>query len=154
MHIRTVSLQDAEPLAALLQESGWFESRQHEPLDAASRRVRAHIEQGLADTSHTIFVALASEGTLGGYASVHWLPYLLLTGPEGLVSALFVHDATRGQGVGRQLLEKIQAEAPARGWARFSLIHFRHRESYQRQVYEKGGWAERPEAANCVYKIP
>ena len=37
---------------------------------------------------------------LVAYAAVHWLPYLILRGPEGFVSELFVDQAARGQGVG------------------------------------------------------
>ena len=84
---------------------------------------------------------------------MHWLPYLFLKGPEGYVSELFVRESARGQGVGGELLRKIETEARARGCARLSLINLRNRESYMRQFYVKAGWEERAEAANFVYRI-
>ena len=153
VQIRKASAQDAQSLAELLKDIGWFESFKSEPIEVASQRVRLHIEQCLADNSHLIFVAEAADGAIVGYGSVHWLPYLFLQGPEGLVSELFVRESARGQGVGRELLRNIETEARARGCARLSLINLRNRESYMRQFYVKAGWEERPEAANFIYRI-
>jgi GNAT superfamily N-acetyltransferase len=151
--IRKIKVQDALQLAELLRDIGWFESFKSEPIEAASQRVRLHIEQCLADNSHSVLVAETSSGQIVGYGSVHWLPYLFLEGPEGLVSELFVRESARGQGVGRELLRNIETEARARGCARLSLINLRNRESYMRQFYVKAGWEERPEAANFIYRI-
>jgi len=153
IQIRQVSAQDAPQLAELLREIGWFESFKSEPLEVAIQRVRLHIEQCLADNSHSILVAEARDGAIVGYGSVHWLPYLFLQGPEGLVSELFVRESARGQGVGRELLRNIETEALARGCVRLSLINLRNRESYMRQFYVKAGWEERREAANFIYRI-
>ena len=153
VQIREASAQDAPQLAELLKDIGWFESFKSEPLGVASQRVRFHIEQCLADNSHSIFVAEVRDGAIIGYGSVHWLPYLFLQGPEGLVSELFVRESARGQGVGRELLRNIETEARARGCARLSLINLRNRESYMRQFYVKAGWEERREAANFIYRI-
>jgi len=153
VQIRKASAQDAQSLAELLKDIGWFESFKSEPIEAASQRVRLHIEQCLADNSHSIFVAEARDGAIVGYGSVHWLPYLFLQGAEGLVSELFVRESARGQGVGRELLRNIETEARARGCVRLSLINLRNRESYMRQFYVKAGWEERPEAANFLYRI-
>jgi GNAT superfamily N-acetyltransferase len=153
IQIRNASPQDAPELALLLKESGWFELFKNEPIEEASRRVRSHIEQCHADSSHSIFVAGSSDGALVGYGSVHWLPYLFTRGPEGFVSELFVRESARGQGVGRELLQAIEQEARTRGCVRLSLINLRNRESYQRQFYIKAGWEERGEAANFIYRL-
>jgi GNAT superfamily N-acetyltransferase len=153
VQIREASTQDAQLLAELLKDIGWFESFRNEPFEAVSRQVRLHIEQCLADNSHSIFVAEPRDGKIVGYGSVHWLPYLFLKGPEGYVSELFVRESARGQGVGGELLRKIETEARARGCARLSLINLRNRESYLRQFYVKAGWEERAEAANFIYRI-
>ena len=151
--IRKISVQDAPQLAELLRDIGWFDSFKSEPIEVATRRVRLHIERCLADDSHSIFVAEEPDGTIVGYGSVHWLPYLFLQGPEGYVSELFVRESARGQGVGRELLQQIEADARGRGCTRLSLINLRSRESYMRQFYVKAGWEERPEAANFIYRI-
>jgi GNAT superfamily N-acetyltransferase len=153
LQIRQVSTDDAPQLAELLREIGWFASFKNEPFEAVSRQVRLHIEQCLTGNSHSIFVAESRDGEIIGYGSVHWLPYLFLKGPEGYVSELFVRESARGQGVGGELLRKIETEARARGCARLSLINLRNRESYMRQFYVKAGWQERTEAANFVYRI-
>ena len=151
--IRKISVQDAPQLAELLRDIGWFDSFKSEPMEVATRWVRLHIERCLADDSHSIFVAEEPDGTIVGYGSVHWLPYLFLQGPEGYVSELFVRESARGQGVGRELLQQIEADARGRGCTRLSLINLRSRESYMRQFYVKAGWEERPEAANFIYRI-
>jgi GNAT superfamily N-acetyltransferase len=153
VQIRKVNPQDAPQLALLLKEIGWFELFKNEPTKKASQQVKTHIEQCLADKSHSIFVAESSDGSIIGYGSVHWLPYLSLDGPEGFVSELFVRESGRGQGVGRRLLQAVETEARARGCARLSLINIRNRESYRRRFYAKGGWEERAEAANFIYLI-
>jgi GNAT superfamily N-acetyltransferase len=153
VQIRTANAEDAQSLAELLKDIGWFESFKNEPIDTATRRVRRHIEQCLADNSHSIFVAQAPDGAIVGYGSGHWLPYLFLQGPEGYVSELFVRESARGQGVGKELLRKIETEAQARGCSRLSLINLRNRESYMRQFYVKAGWEERSDAANFIYQI-
>jgi GNAT superfamily N-acetyltransferase len=150
---RKVKVQDAADLAELLGEIGWFESFKNEPFETVIQQVRLHIEQCLADNSHSIFIAEPRDGKIVGYGSVHWLPYLFLKGLEGYVSELFVRDSARGQGVGRELLRTIETEARARGCARLALINLRNRESYTRQFYVKAGWEERPEAANFIYRI-
>lgn len=88
-----------------------------------------------------------------GYTAVHWLPYLILSGPEGYVSELFVAEAARGMGVGKALLTAVKRTAAARGCSRLQLLNMRNRESYQRRFYEKDGWQEREQAANFVYPI-
>ena len=153
IQIRKLTTQDAPRIAELLKEIGWFETFKGEAIAVASQRVRLHIEQCLADNSHSTFVAESADGKIVGYGSVHWLPYLFLQGPEGYVSELFVRESARGQGIGRELLKTIEAEAKTRGCVRLSLINLRNRESYMRQFYVKAGWEERPDAANFIYRI-
>ncbi|HXV83578.1 MAG TPA: GNAT family N-acetyltransferase [Candidatus Binatia bacterium] len=153
MQIRKAKAEDAPQLAELLRDIGWFDSFKSQPIELVSQQVRLYIEQCLADDSHSIFVAEERDGAIVGYGSVHWLPYLFLPGPEGLISELFVRESARGQGVGRELLQKIETEARGRGCARLSLINLRSRESYMRKFYVKAGWEERSEAANFIYRI-
>jgi GNAT superfamily N-acetyltransferase len=153
INIRKIRIQDAEPIAELLKDVGWFELLAHEPLEATRCRVESHIEQCLADNSHTTLVAELSDGAVAGYVSAHWLPYLFLSGPDGFVSELFARDFARGRGIGTKLLHTIETEARARGCPRLSLINLRTRDSYQRQFYVKAGWKERVEAANFIRAI-
>lgn len=151
--IRNATLDDARQLALLLQGIGWFEAFNSGDIEPSRARVEARLTQCLADPSHSVFVAEWPAGEIAGYGSVHWLPYLFMSGPEGYVSELFVRASARGRGVGGKLLKVIEAEARARGCQRLSLINLRSRESYQRQFYIKAGWTERSEAANFVYPV-
>ena len=104
-------------------------------------------------TAILILVAQTPGGEIAGYCAVHWLPYLILAGPEGYVSELFIQEQFRGQGIGGQLLNAIKAEAQKRGCSRLMLLNIRTRNSYQRQFYPKHGWEERPDAANFILQL-
>ena len=152
--IRKAEVGDVQAITALLRGmSNLFSQISAETPVETQQRVARHLTLCLADDSHSVYVAESAIGDLSGYVSVHWLPYLILAGPEGYVSELFIAETCRGQGVGRQLLDAVVAEARERGCARLMLLNMRHRESYQRQFYSKQGWKEREEAANFVYPL-
>jgi GNAT superfamily N-acetyltransferase len=153
IQIRRAETKDAHGIAELLRSLGWFAHINREMPQITQARVVKHLALFNADDSHSVFVALPPTGEIVGYSAVHWLPYLILTGPEGYVSELFVHDSYRSEGIGRQLLEAMKAEAQERGCSRLMLINLRKRESYQRRFYQKQGWEEREEAANFVYHL-
>jgi GNAT superfamily N-acetyltransferase len=152
MQLRKATIEDAAPLALLLRQIGWFEAFKSESVDDSIRRVRSELELCLADGSHSVYVAQTDDRIIG-YVSVHWIPYLFMSGPEGYVSELFVRNSERGQGVGTQLLQVVTAEARSRGCSRLALTNLRHRESYQRQFYTKAGWTECDDAARFVYPM-
>ena len=152
--IRKAQPGDAMGIAAILRELEWVTRFDAESIEATAQRVAHHLELCHADDSHTVYVAETEGGEIAGYAAVHWLPYLLLLGPEGYVSELFIRAAERGQGIGTQLLETVKEEAKARGCARLMLLNMQERESYRRGFYKKQGWEERPDAANFVYRLP
>jgi|SRR5579859_1674298 len=153
IRIRAAVPADAPRLAELLRSIGWFTQINEESEASTRANVLAQLNRCLADSSHTISVAETSQGELVGYVSVHWLPYLLHSAPEGYVSELFIHESARGQGIGTHLLNSVVEEARALGCYRLMLVNMRTRESYQRDFYKKLGWEERPEAANFVYYL-
>jgi GNAT superfamily N-acetyltransferase len=81
------------------------------------------------------------------------LPYLVLNGPEGYLSELFVREPERGKGIGRRLMEVIEVEARARGCSTLMLVNSRSRESYRRGFYKELGWDEREGVANFIYRL-
>jgi GNAT superfamily N-acetyltransferase len=105
--------------------------------------VQSHLDQNLADESHSIYIAADEDGAFLGYCAVHWLPYLFLSAPEGYISELFILEQGRGQGLGGRLLEAVEEEARSRGCSRLQLINGRDRESYRRGFYTKHGYEER-----------
>jgi len=152
MAIRRATAADAQPLAELVRRLEGFDWLRDEPGEDTTGRVADHLALCLADGSHSLYVAEAS-GRLAGYVSVHWLPYLILRGPEGYVSELFLAPDARGQGIGTQLIETVVAEARARGCYRLQLINSRARESYRRDYYRKRGWEEREQMASFVLML-
>jgi GNAT superfamily N-acetyltransferase len=155
--IRRAVPEDAGALARLLRSIGWFRRMENETEEVTARHVGVELLRCLADDSHSIYVALSTaasdDSAVVAYVAVHWLPYLIKTGPEGFISELFVHESVRGQGLGRALLDTVIAEAVARGCSRLQLINFRERESYERGFYTKTGWEERPTAASFIYDL-
>ncbi len=153
IQIRKAQAADVPALTELLRSLGLFAHINAETPQVTEERVRKHLALCLSDDSHLILVAQFLEGELAGYCAVHWLPYLILAGPEGYVSELFIHEQFRGQGIGAQLLEAVRSEAQKRGCARLMLLNMRKRESYQRGFYSKHGWEERPDAANFILPL-
>jgi len=148
--IRVAQDVDAAGIAELLRQTGLWERIKAQTPEETTAQVLRHLHLCLADNSHSIFVAVDENNDVAGYIAAHWLPYLFLAGPEGYVSELFIHPEGRGQGLGRQLLDTIKAEARQRGCVRLSLLNARQRESYMRGFYQKQGWQERDHMANFV----
>jgi GNAT superfamily N-acetyltransferase len=150
--IRPANTGDIPGITDILINLGWFDYLSSAPLEAAQRQIGNHLALCMSDDSHTVYVA-EEGGRVEGYASVHWIPFLFLTGPDGYISELVVSDPNRNQGIGTQLLKKIKEDAIKRGCSRLSLVNNRRRESYQRGFYQKHGWIERTDMANFVFKI-
>jgi GNAT superfamily N-acetyltransferase len=152
--IRTVQHRDAEEIAGIIREVGWFDYLISESPALTAERIREYIDLCLvADECHSAFVAENEQQQVVGYISVHYLPYFFLPGPEGYISELFISLKARGQGVGTALLEHLIAEARKRGCVRLTLINSRTRDSYKRKFYEKHGWRERTEVAAFVLPL-
>jgi GNAT superfamily N-acetyltransferase len=150
--IRPANERDIPGITDILMNLGWFDYLSSAPLEVAQAQIGRHLALCMSDESHTVYVA-EEGGSVEGYASVHWIPFLFLTGPDGFISELVVSDPNRGHRIGSQLLEKIEEDAIKRGCSRLSLINSRGREAYQRGFYQKRGWTERKEMANFIFKI-
>jgi GNAT superfamily N-acetyltransferase len=151
--IRRAVLEDAARITKLVISIGWFQWMKDKGPDEIQARLSEHLALCLKDESHSVYLAENENGAIAGYASVHWNPYLIHSGPEGYVSELFVDGCERGQGVGARLLETMVQEARSRGCARLLLLNVRTRESYERGFYRKHGWIEWEDAAIFVYPV-
>jgi len=134
--IRLATKNDAAQLSTLLYDIGWFSGIQNETVAETSTRLQDQLANANPEST-TLLVAETDEGQIMGYTAVHWLPYLILSGPEGYVSELFVAEAARGMGVGKALITAVKSQAQQRGCSRLELLNMRNRESYQRGFYEK-----------------
>lgn len=151
-HIRKAQLQDAAEIARVVRDVGWFAHINVEAPEATIERIGQLLALCIADDSHAVYVAEIEELVVG-YVAVHWLPYLMMRGPEGFISELFISEAARGQGIGTQLLKVIEDEARARGCSRLGLLNGRVRDSYQREFYKKNGWIERDDMVSFVLRL-
>jgi len=151
--IRKAQASDVPAITEVLRSLGLFALINGEEFQSTQERVARHLALCAQDDSHLVLVAQMPSGEIAGYCAVHWLPYLILAGPEGYVSELFIKDEVRGLGIGGQLLEAVQTEAQRQGCSRLMLLNVRQRESYQRQFYAKHGWKERPDAANFILPL-
>lgn len=151
--VRRAQHEDVPVIADIIRKLGWFKHAENESPSATEQRVLLHLELADADDSHTVLVAEDEGGKVAGYISVHWLPYLMLAGPEGYVSELFVREDARGQGVGATLMNDVKELATAKGCSRLMLLNSRERASYERDFYSQLGFEERPEMVNWVLQL-
>jgi N-acetylglutamate synthase-like GNAT family acetyltransferase len=153
IQIREAKKKDAPAIAGLLRSLELFPHIQAQTPEAIREQVSRHLGLCQADDSHSVYVAEDQSGNILGYCAVHWLPYLMMSGPEGYVSELFLRESSRGLGLGSQLLKTVKVEAEKRGCSRLMLLNLRNRESYKRGFYKKQGWKERPDAINFLLGI-
>ena len=153
-NIRPAASADVPAVAAIIRGLGWFSHVNNESTAETETRITKHLRMCVADDSHSVLVSEGDRGTISGYVAVHWLPYLMLPGPEGYISELFIAESARGMGLGTRLLEAVKDIAIGRGCSRLMLVNRRMRESYKRGFYRKLGWEEREEFANFVLHLP
>lgn len=149
--IREAVLDDAEGIADLLRAQGIFEHIDREPEKGTAARLRKRLKEALP-THDTILVALEM-GKIVGYGAVRWMPNLILKGPDGYLSELFLRPEATGKGIGTRILERFDEEAKRRGAERLWCINLRDRESYSRSYYRKQGWEER-DIAVFMHRYP
>jgi GNAT superfamily N-acetyltransferase len=153
VRVREAAQEDVPAISFIIRELGWFDYINEEPPADTEGRVSGLLKLCGVDESHMVLVAVNREDEVISYASVHWLPYLLLPGPEGFVSELFVRESNRGKGTGSELLRVIKEEAIRRRCSRLMLVTGRERLSYERGFYRKLDWSERPEISNFVLPL-
>ncbi|MBU1669941.1 MAG: GNAT family N-acetyltransferase [Actinobacteria bacterium] len=151
--VRSAKHEDVGVIAEIIRKLGWFKHVNEESPAATERRVLLHLELCDADDSHTVLVAEDEEGVVSGYISVHWLPYLMLAGPEGYISELFVHEDARGKGVGTALINDIKEYGITKGCSRLMTLNGRDRPSYEREFYTALGFEERSQMAMMVLSL-
>ena len=140
--IRTARLEDAPAMARIIHDLGWWPEITAQTVSQVAAAIQDRLGQCLQSDSQSVFAIDDGAGRLLGYAAVHWRWYMFLDGREGYVSELFVQAEARGQGLGKMLLQAIEAEAIKRNCRRLLLINGRKKESYRRRFYAKHGWRE------------
>ena len=125
--IRDARAADAEAIAGLLTQLGY-------PSDADAVESRLH---RLGIVGDRVVVA-ELDGAVVGLAHLQVTPAIERDRPAGKVGALVVDTAHRGQGVGRALVEAVEAEARRRGCELLFLTTSERREDAH-EFYERLG---------------
>jgi GNAT superfamily N-acetyltransferase len=102
--IRDARLDDSAAIAALLDQLGY-------PTDPAAVSPRLERLRIVGDR----VVVAEVDGRVAGLAQLHVSPALEYDRPAAKLAALVVDESQRGQGVGRALVEAMEAEARVRG---------------------------------------
>lgn len=95
--IRPVALTDSPTLAQFLLDLHYFSALEGVTIEEAVARVIQNITACLADTSHSVYVAV-SDDAIVGYVAVHWLPCLYMPGPEGFKDVGAIHPPLKQAG--------------------------------------------------------
>lgn len=131
--IRDARPEDSEAVTELLGELGY-------PTDAS--RFERRLERIERDPSSRLFVATV-DGRVAGLAGFHLLPLVEHDEPGCQLTALVVGKAFRRNGVGSELVRKVEREARSRGGRRVLVNTARHREDahafYERLGFEATG---------------
>ena len=110
--VRTLRSSDLEPVSALLGELGY---------PASAREVAQRLARVERDAASCVLVA-ELEGRVVGMAAFHVIPHIELDRPTARLTSLVVAEEARRKGVGRALVDRVEAEARAAGCGRVELM--------------------------------
>src|SRR3954468_23007762 len=127
--VRLASAADAFMIAPLLSQLGYDTAP-----DDVPRRIA-----GVEADGGVVFAALDDDGQVVGVASATTHATLHVDGGVAYITALVTDEKSRGQGVGRALVESIERWARGRGAARLSVTSAEHRADAH-QFYPKLGF--------------
>jgi GNAT superfamily N-acetyltransferase len=130
--VREVGAEDAAAIAALLTELGYPVGA-----DAIPRRLER------LRKSENLLLVVELDGGVAGLAHLHVSPSIEYDRPAAKLSALVVGERHRGSGIGRALVDAVEAEARARGCGLLFLTTADRRADahvfYERLGFERTG---------------
>ena len=133
VRVRTARRADAHALSGLLAELGYRQT---------AAELRPRIEDMADSETDTVLVA-ELDGLVAGVVSLHVTPFFNEGRSRGRITALVVGQSQRGLGVGRSLLDAVEAAAARRGCAAVELTSSAHRLEAHR-FYVIAGYLDLP----------
>ena len=150
--IRPAKLKDSESIERIIRELEWYDHITKKSTQDTISKIEDNLRSCQKASSDSVFVAEKGEKVVG-YISVHWIFFVILPGPEGYISELFVSEKERGQGIGSLLIKEVKKQAEKKGCARLMLINNRNRLSYEKGFYKKKRFIERQHVANFIMPL-
>ena len=128
----TELLGDTESIEEILRELKWFNHITEKSIQITISKIKEQLNFCQEDSCHNIIVA-EKASKIVGFIAIHWLFYVILPGPEGYISELFVSEKERGQGIGSLLLKEVIKQAKIKGCSRLMVNNNRNRLSYDKK---------------------
>ena len=147
IQIRPLKTSDIAAIMQLHRELGWNPAFKDD-----GSTLRQRLEELTGEENALLLVAEIDRRVVG-YIHGEIVTYLLFAGREMLMSEVFVMASERGKGVGRALINTIEAEAVRRKCFRISVLNSRERESYKRGFYPSLGYEERTQTAYFTKRL-
>jgi GNAT superfamily N-acetyltransferase len=142
-HIRPASTHDLPALVRLLGVLFSLEA----DFSADEDRQRWGLALMLADRRSRMVLVADRAGTVVGMVTGQLVISTAEGGPSALVEDMVVEEAARGRGVGRALLEAVEAWAAEHGATRLQLLADREN-APALEFYRRSGW--RPTQLVCL----
>jgi GNAT superfamily N-acetyltransferase len=139
--IRSAIREDVPAITELSAELGY---------PTQPEEVAVCLENLMALEDHEVFVAQVAEAGVVGWVHVSGAYHLMMR-PNAELGGLVVRDGWREQGIGRLLLERAEAWARERGYARMRVNSNAARQGVP-AFYEHLGY-ERIKMQNVFYKL-
>ena len=140
MQVRPITAEDYAAVSGLLAELG-----RPEVTEERDARTRAVFDADLADDYADHLVAVAEDGAVIGFCSLHYRRRLNQTTLEAWVPDLVITESLRGTGAGGALLAEAERRAQALGCHQLVLesAYFRTR---AHKFYETAGMTDAAKA--------
>jgi len=150
--IRSATIDDEVALIEMLPRLADFEvpvNRDSKDLWQGDAALLQKALKGEADKSFVI-VAECDNATIAGVAIYTLRPELLSNKPSAHLEVLVVHEKHTGQGLGKNLVDRTESEAAAKGATSLTLHVFNSNER-ARALYKRCGFDE--ELLRCYKPI-
>ncbi|GLC25904.1 GNAT family N-acetyltransferase [Roseisolibacter agri] len=141
--VRAAAAADRDAIVALVPRLRAFGAAPLRPPEALDRAERETLERALAANAPDAALLVAEVEGLGvaGVAYAHGATDYFTGEPHAHLGILAVAEAAEGRGVGRALLEAVDAWARAQGH-RYVTLNVFATNARARAVYERAGYAQ------------